>query len=199
MRKVAWGNGIVLGFFFLVRASGGTAGSIAPRRDLAEHGGPDALAIGAASRQDPRRRARVVPHQTEQQVLGPDRSVPEMDRLAERELERLLRPRREGDVPRPRAAASRGSSLERARAEGLLDRPSHLVQVDADAPERVGVLVGEGRSVSIESPDVLTHVALADPEGIERPGAGRVRCAEDAQQEVLRPNVRTAKLACLLL
>src|SRR4029453_11499078 len=61
------------------------------------------------------------------------------------------------------------------------------------------VLVGEGRSVSIESPDVLTHVGLADPERLQRSRARRVRCPQDAQQEVLRPDVRTAELACLLL
>jgi len=53
-------------------------------------------------------------------------------RLAERELERLLRPRREGDVARPQAATARRASLERAGAEGLLHRPADLVQIDAD-------------------------------------------------------------------
>src|SRR4029453_13474036 len=61
------------------------------------------------------------------------------------------------------------------------------------------VLVGEGRSVSIESPDVLTHVGLADPERLQRSRARRTRCAQDAQQEVLRPDVGTAEPACLLL
>ena len=81
----------------------------------------------------------LVPHEAEQEVLGPDGPVPQVDRLAERELERLLRLRREGDVARPEAPTAR-ASLERAGAEGLLDRPTDLVQVDADAPERVRIL-----------------------------------------------------------
>jgi hypothetical protein len=104
-----------------------------------------------------------------------------------------------GDVSRPRAGPGGGASLERARAEGLLDRPPDLVQIDADAPERVRILVGEGRSVSIEPVYVLTHLSLTDPDRLERPSSRRVPCAQDAQQDVLRPDVRTAELTCLLL
>jgi hypothetical protein len=73
-------------------------------------------------------------------VLGPDGPVAQVDRLAERELEHLLRPRREGDVAGPEATSVRRGSLERAGAEGLLHRPADLVQIDADAPERVRIL-----------------------------------------------------------
>src|SRR5262249_46751488 len=43
--------------------------------------------------------AFALPNQAEQDVLGPDVVVAELEGLAERELEDLLRPRRERDVP----------------------------------------------------------------------------------------------------
>ena len=55
--------------------------------ELDEHLGGDALALA---------------DETEQDVLGADVVVAELERLAQRQLEHLLRPRRERDVPRRR-------------------------------------------------------------------------------------------------
>ena len=78
--------------------------------------------------QDPGCRTPVVPHQTEQQVLGPDGSVPEVDRLAKRELERLLRSRCEGTCPAHERAPA---VAPRSRAPGRRSaRPSAAPRPD---------------------------------------------------------------------
>ena len=67
--------------------------------------------------------------EAEQDVLGPDVVVTELQRLAQRELEDLLRARRERDVTRRRLAAV---------ADDLLDLGAHGLERDAERLERLG-------------------------------------------------------------
>ena len=59
----------------------------------------DLLGVGVEVEQDPRGDAFVLAHEPEQDVLGADVVVAERERLAQRELEHLLRARRERDLP----------------------------------------------------------------------------------------------------
>ena len=59
----------------------------------------DLLGVGVEVEQDPRGDALVLAHEPEQDVLGADVVVAERERLAQRELEHLLRARRERDLP----------------------------------------------------------------------------------------------------
>ena len=79
-----------------------------------EHLGGDALALA---------------DQTEQHVLGADVAVAELQRLAQRELEDLLRPRGE------RRRAGRGRA---GQADRLLDLLAHGLERDAERLERLG-------------------------------------------------------------
>ena len=81
---------------------------------LHEHLGGDALALADEAEQD---------------VLGADVVVAELQRLAERELEDLLGAGREGDVARRRRAAL---------ADDLLDLGAHGLERDAERLERLG-------------------------------------------------------------
>ena len=81
--------------------------------ELDEHLGGDALALT---------------DQAEQDVLGADVVVAELERLAERQLEDLLGPRREGDVAGRRRAAL---------ADDLLDLLAHGLEGDAERLERL--------------------------------------------------------------
>src|SRR5439155_10368255 len=60
----------------------------------------DLLRVGIEVEQDAGRDALVLAHQAEQDVLGADVVVTQRERLAQRELEHLLRARREGDLTR---------------------------------------------------------------------------------------------------
>ena len=57
------------------------------------------LGVGVEVEQDPRGDALVLANEAEQDVLGADVVVAERERLAQRELEHLLRARRERDLP----------------------------------------------------------------------------------------------------
>ena len=59
----------------------------------------DLLGVGVEVEQDARGDALVLAHEPEQDVLGADVVVAERERLAQRELEHLLRARRERDLP----------------------------------------------------------------------------------------------------
>src|SRR5262249_16784234 len=61
---------------------------------------PDLLRVRVEVEQDARRDALVLADEPEQDVLGADVVVSERQRLAERQLEHLLRPRRERDLTR---------------------------------------------------------------------------------------------------
>jgi hypothetical protein len=103
-------------------AGSGRATRLVPARgDLADHGRAHVLARDPARPKDPCRRGPIVADEAEQDVLGPDRRAPEVDRLTQRQLERLLRTGGEGDVAAAatRSAAGRGPAVERARPERL--------------------------------------------------------------------------------
>ncbi len=84
------------------------------RAELDEHLGGHTLALA---------------DQAEQDVLGADVVVAELQRLAQRQLQDLLRPRREGDV-------SAGGLL--TLADDLLDLLAHGLQGDAQALQSLG-------------------------------------------------------------
>jgi transporter family-2 protein len=65
----------------------------------ADHLGANLLRVGAALEQNPTRHPFALPDDPEQHVLGVDVLVSERYRLAERQLEHLLRPRRERHLP----------------------------------------------------------------------------------------------------
>src|SRR5262249_18044746 len=67
-------------------------------------------------------------HQAEEQWLGPDVVVPELERLSERQLQDLLGPGRE----RRRTGGRRAG-----RADGLLYLPAHRFQADPQRLERL--------------------------------------------------------------
>src|ERR1700733_4035908 len=69
-----------------------------PRGHHVEHGHADRHEVGVLLH-DLRGDAVALPDQTQQDVLGADVVVVQLERLAQRELEGLLRPRRERDVP----------------------------------------------------------------------------------------------------
>src|SRR6202167_333427 len=69
-----------------------------PRGHHVEHGHPDRQEVGVLLH-DLRGDAVALPDQTQQDVLGADVVVMQLERLTQRELEGLLRPRRERDVP----------------------------------------------------------------------------------------------------
>ncbi len=97
--------------------------------------------------QDVVRRAAAVQH-AEQHVLGADVVVPERDRLAQRQLQRLPAVPREGDVTAPPPAARTTDPVQRARAERLLGAAADLVEVDAQRGERGRVWGAAGRARS---------------------------------------------------
>ena len=85
--------------------------------------------IGAELHEDLRGDAFAFADQSEQDVLGADVVVTELQRLAQRELEHLLRARRERDVSRRRLAAV---------TDDLLDLRAHGLERDAERLERLG-------------------------------------------------------------
>ena len=89
----------------------------------------DPVEVGAELDQDLGRDALALADQAEQDVLGADVVVTELQRLAQAELEDLLGARRERDVP------ARGLL---ALADGLLDLGPNGLQRDVEALERLG-------------------------------------------------------------
>ena len=89
----------------------------------------DAGEVGAELDEDLGGDALALADQAEQDVLGADVVVAELQGLAQRELEHLLGPRRERDV-----AGRRGAAL----ADDLLDLAAHGLERDAQALEGLG-------------------------------------------------------------
>ena len=84
----------------LLAAGGGARAGLATAR-AGEHADDlvaDLLGVGVEVEQDPRCDTLVLAHEPEQDVLGADVVVAERQRLAQRELEHLLRARRERDL-----------------------------------------------------------------------------------------------------
>jgi hypothetical protein len=108
----------------------------------------DPVEVGAELDQDLRGDALALADQAEQDVLGADVVVAELQRLAQRELEHLLGARREGDVA----------------ARRLLPLADDLLDLVADALER-------------------------DAEGLERLRGDALALVDQAEQDVLGPDV----------
>ena len=89
----------------------------------------DARQVGAELHEHLRGDAFALADQAEEDVLGADVVVAELQRFAQRELEHLLRARREGDVTRRGLAAV---------ADDLLDLGAHGLERDAERLERLG-------------------------------------------------------------
>ncbi len=96
--------------------------------DLLAH----AVEVGAELVEDLRGDALALADEAEQDVLGPDVVVAELQRLAQRQLEHLLGARREGDVARRRLLAL-ADDLLHLRADGVQRDPEGLERLGCDA------------------------------------------------------------------
>ena len=131
----------------------------------------DLLRVGVEVGQDARGHALVLAHEAEQDVLGADVVVAERERLPQRQLEHLLRPRGERDLAggdllaRPDDADHLGAdllhrdleALEHARREALL--LAQEPQEDVLGPD---VVVLEGARLFLRKHDDLPR-ALREP------------------------------------
>ena len=122
----------------------------------------DLLGVGVEVEQDARGDTLVLAHEAEQDVLGADVVVPERERLAQRQLEHLLGPRRERDLA--------GRDLV-ALADDARDLRAHLLDRDV---ERVEHARGEALLLA-QQPE--QDVLGADVVVLE--GAGLVLCKDD--------------------
>src|SRR5262249_31631354 len=89
-----------------------------------EHLFTDVLDLDLQVAQDLRGDALALADEAEEEVVGPDVGVAEVARLLEGELEDLLRPRREGELPH--------RDHRRAGRDELLDLLADLLQVDVE-------------------------------------------------------------------
>ena len=109
----------------------------------------DAAQVGAELHEHLRGDALALADQAEQDVLGPDVVVAELERLSQREFEHLLGARRERDVARRRLAAV---------TDDLLHLGAHGLEGDAERLERLGgdtfALVDEAEQ-DVLGPDVV--------------------------------------------
>ena len=94
-----------------------------------DHGLADPIEIGTELLQDLGRDALALADQSEQDVLGSDVVVTELQRFSQRELEDLLRSGRERDV---------AAGDLRSPADDLADVQPNCLERDAEARERPG-------------------------------------------------------------
>src|SRR5262249_28817532 len=127
----------------------------------------DLLGVGVEVEQDPRRDALVLAHEAEQDVLGADVVVAEAERLAQRELEHLLRARRERDLA--------GRDLV-ALADDTRDLGAHLLDGDVEALEHAGgkpLLLAQEAEQDVLGADVVvlerTGLVLGQNDDLARP------------------------------
>jgi hypothetical protein len=135
--------------------------------------------IDARCLEHARRHARPLGQHAEQDVLGADRVVTQREGLAQRELEHLLRPRREGDVPGGRDAA--GGDLCDAIAQpgdGELEVPEgveHAAGIDACQREQevLGAdgVVAEDASILLRAHDHSAGVVTEPLEHATKSGS----------------------------
>ena len=119
---------------------------------------PDAVEVGAELDEDLGGDALALADEPEEDVLGADVVVAQLERLAQRELEDLLRARREGDVP----------------GRGLLALPDDLL-------------------------DLLAHGVQRDAERLQGLGRDAFALVDQAEQDVLGPDVVVVEHPGLLL
>src|SRR5215211_2836423 len=160
-----------------------------------QHPGPDDLGAGAEAGQDQHGQALALADQAEQEVLGADVPVLEGEGLAQAQLEHLLAPRGERDVPAgpqpPLAAVRVGMPVQGPGAEALLQPAPDLVQVDPDGPQRLGVGLAEGAA-----PDLGQDLALDRRRRDAQPGQHRGGDAvglQQPEQQVLGADVAVAQ------
>ena len=127
----------------------------------------DLLGVGVEVEQDARGDALVLAHEPEQDVLGADVVVAERERLAQRELEHLLRARRERDLA--------GRHLV-ALADDAGDLRAHLLDGDVEALEHAGgepLLLAEQPEQDVLGADVvvLQGAGLVLGENDDLPGS----------------------------
>jgi len=115
----------------------------------------DPVEVGPQLDEDLGGDALALADQTQQDVLGADVVVAELQRLAQRQLQHLLRPWREGDVPA-------GGLL--ALADDLLDLAADSLERD---PERLEGLGGDAFALVDEAEQ---NVLGADVVVVEHPG-----------------------------
>src|SRR4029450_12471238 len=114
-----------------------------------DHGLADAVEVGAELLQDLGGDALALADQPEQDVLGADVVVTELERLPKRELEDLLGARGERDVP-----ARRGLAL----ADDLLNLLTHGLEGDVEAHEGLAgdaVSLAHQAEQDVLGPDVV--------------------------------------------
>ena len=115
----------------------------------------DPVEVGAELDQHLGGDALTLADQPEQDVLGADVVVAELQRLAQRQLQHLLGPRRERDVPARRLLAL---------ADDLLDLLADALQGDAEALQRLG-----GHALTLVD-EAEQDVLRADVVVVEHPG-----------------------------
>ena len=137
----------------------------------------DLLGVGVEVEQDPRGDALVLAHEPEQDVLGADVVVAERERLAQRQLEHLLRARRERDLarrdlvaladdPRDLRAHLLDGDVERledARRETLLlaQQPEQdVLGADVVVLQRASLVLGEDDDLACSLGEAFEHKLL---------------------------------------
>ena len=131
--------------------------ALVPAQQL-DHLLADPVEVGPELDQDLRGDALALADQAQQDVLGADVVVPQLQRLAQRQLEHLLGPGRERNVP----------------ARRLLALPDDLL-------------------------DLLAHGVQGDPERLQRLGGDAFTLVDQAEQDVLGPDVVVVQHPGLLL
>ena len=154
----------------LARAALAAAGAGEHADDLVA----DLLGVGVEVEQDAGGDALVLAHEAEQDVLGADVVVAERERLAQRELEHLLRARRERDLPGGDLLAGADDAddlgadalhgdverLEHARGETLLlaeQAEQDVLGADVVVLEDAGLLLGEDDHLAGPFGEALEH------------------------------------------
>src|SRR5712691_4088953 len=145
--------------------AGGSASALLAAAWAGEHADDlvaDLLGVGVEVEQDPGGDALVLAHEAEQDVLGADVVVAEGERFAQRELEHLLRARRERDLA--------GGDLV-ALADDPRDLRPHFLHRDVERleyPRREALLLAEQPEQDVLGADVVV---------LERPSL--VLCEDD--------------------
>src|SRR5579864_3171614 len=142
----------------------------------------DLLGVGVEVEQDARGDAFVLAHEPEQDVLGADVVVSEGERLAQRELEDLLRARRERDLPGRHlvALADNASDLRAHLLDGDVERLEHargksfflaqqpeqdVLGADVVVLERARLVLGEDDDLTSPFGEAFEHLPLLLPFG----------------------------------